>query len=104
FFRRCSAGQHRRTDHQRVRDADSSQYACRPHHRYRVDRSPKGSRIGPDQLHMPSSDGDRQGGIMETQGIAWHAVMLEEDQFADQKRLLAETFGVAPSVESEGLR
>ncbi|MEU2258577.1 hypothetical protein ABZ540_36045 [Nocardia xishanensis] len=41
---------------------------------------------------------------METQGIAWHAVMLEEDQFADQKRLLAETFGVAPSVESEGLR
>jgi hypothetical protein len=39
---------------------------------------------------------------MQVQGITWHAVTLEDDQFAAMKKLAVEVFGLTPLIEQEG--
>ena len=39
---------------------------------------------------------------MQVEGITWHAIVLETDTFATTKKLVAETFGLTPSIEQEG--
>lgn len=43
-----------------------------------------------------------EGREMHVEGITWHAITLEPDEFAATKRLLVETFGLTPAVEQEG--
>ena len=39
---------------------------------------------------------------MHVEGITWHAIVLEADEFAATKKLLVETFGLTPAIEQEG--
>jgi len=39
---------------------------------------------------------------VQVQGITWHAVTLEPDQFTAMKKLCGEVFGLTPMVEEEG--
>ena len=39
---------------------------------------------------------------MQVEGITWHAVTLEDDEFAAMKKLAVEVFGLTPLVEQEG--
>ena len=39
---------------------------------------------------------------MQVEGITWHAIVLETDEFATTKKLLVETFGLTPAIEQEG--
>src|SRR5215212_3018099 len=39
---------------------------------------------------------------MQVQGITWHAVVLEREEFAAKKKLLADVFGLSPAMEAEG--
>ena len=39
---------------------------------------------------------------MNVEGITWHAVVLDPEPFAATKALLAETFGLAPAVDTDG--
>src|SRR5262245_27029363 len=39
---------------------------------------------------------------MQVQGITWHAVTLEDDQFAAMKKLAVEVFGLTPLIEQAG--
>ena len=39
---------------------------------------------------------------MQIEGITWHAVTLEPEQFAATKKLYREVFGLTPMVEQEG--
>jgi hypothetical protein len=39
---------------------------------------------------------------MHVEGITWHAIILEADEFAATKKLLVETFGLTPAIEQEG--
>jgi hypothetical protein len=39
---------------------------------------------------------------MKVEGITWHAIVLEPDAFAAQRKLLVETFGLAPKMEMDG--
>ena len=34
---------------------------------------------------------------MQVEGITWHAIILEADEFAATKKLLVETFGLTPA-------
>jgi predicted enzyme related to lactoylglutathione lyase len=39
---------------------------------------------------------------MQVQGITWHAVTLENDEFAAMKKLAVGVFGLTPLIEQEG--
>ena len=39
---------------------------------------------------------------MKVEGITWHAVVLEAEQFAASRQLLTDTFGLEPKLEMEG--
>jgi hypothetical protein len=39
---------------------------------------------------------------MKVEGITWHAVTLETDQFAAMRTLMTDTFGLEPKMEMEG--
>jgi len=39
---------------------------------------------------------------MQVQGITWHAVTLDADQFAATRTLMTEVFGLTPAADSEG--
>jgi hypothetical protein len=39
---------------------------------------------------------------MRVEGITWHAIVLEADEFAATKQLLVQTFGLSPAIEQEG--
>lgn len=39
---------------------------------------------------------------MQVQGITWHAVVLDADQFAATKALMTNVFGLAPTADQEG--
>jgi len=39
---------------------------------------------------------------MEVEGITWHAVILEADEFAATKRLLIGVFGLTPAIDQAG--
>src|SRR5262245_368145 len=39
---------------------------------------------------------------MQVQGITWHAVALEKDEFSAMKKLAVEVFGLTPLIEQEG--
>jgi hypothetical protein len=39
---------------------------------------------------------------MQVQGITWHAIILEGEEFDATKKLLVETFGLTPAIEHEG--
>lgn len=39
---------------------------------------------------------------MDVEGITWHALELEAEPFAATKKLLVDTFGLEPMMESEG--
>jgi hypothetical protein len=43
-----------------------------------------------------------EGREMHVEGITWHAIVLEADEFAATKKLLVETFGLTPAIEQEG--
>ncbi len=36
---------------------------------------------------------------MYTEGITWHAVVLEKEQFAATRKLMTETFGLSPMMD-----
>ncbi len=40
---------------------------------------------------------------MQIEGITWHAVTVAPDQFEATKNLIADTFGVAPGMEMDGV-
>ena len=40
---------------------------------------------------------------MNVEGATWHAIVLDPEPFAATKALLAETFGLAPAMEMEGV-
>jgi predicted enzyme related to lactoylglutathione lyase len=40
---------------------------------------------------------------MNLEGITWHAIVLEPEPFAATKALMTETFGLAPTMEMEGV-
>ncbi len=40
---------------------------------------------------------------MPIEGITWHAVTVAPDQFEATKNLIADTFGVAPGMEMDGV-
>jgi len=40
---------------------------------------------------------------MKVEGITWHSVTLEQDQFNATKALMTETFGLSPWMEMEGV-
>ena len=40
---------------------------------------------------------------MQIEGITWHAVTVAPDQFEATKDLIADTFGVAPGMEMDGV-
>jgi hypothetical protein len=39
---------------------------------------------------------------MKVEGITWHAVVLDADQFAATRQLMTETLGLQPQMEMEG--
>lgn len=39
---------------------------------------------------------------MKVEGITWHAIALQADQFAATRTLMTETFGLEPMMEAEG--
>lgn len=39
---------------------------------------------------------------MRVEGITWHAIVLEQDQFTATRTLLTDTFGLEPSIEMDG--
>ena len=39
---------------------------------------------------------------MKVEGITWHAVVLDADQFAATRQLMTETLGLQPQLEVEG--
>jgi hypothetical protein len=39
---------------------------------------------------------------MHVQGITWHAVVLEAEEFAATHQLLIETFGLQPAIDQDG--
>src|SRR3954451_17425911 len=39
---------------------------------------------------------------MQVQGITWHGVTLEPDQFTAMKKLCGEVFGLTPMIEPDG--
>ena len=39
---------------------------------------------------------------MKVEGITWHAIVLEPEQFAATKALMTGTFGLTPAMEQEG--
>jgi len=39
---------------------------------------------------------------MQIQGITWHAVVLEADEFAATKKLVTEVFGLTSLIEQDG--
>ncbi|HEX8233911.1 MAG TPA: VOC family protein [Caulobacteraceae bacterium] len=40
---------------------------------------------------------------MKVEGITWHAVTLEPSKFAQVKQLYAQTFGLTPTMEMDGV-
>ena len=40
---------------------------------------------------------------MHVEGITWHAVTVQPDQFEATKNLITETFGVSPGMEMDGV-
>jgi hypothetical protein len=38
---------------------------------------------------------------MRVEGITWHGLILEPDQFAATKKLCGEVFGLTPMIEQE---
>ena len=40
---------------------------------------------------------------MRIDGITWHALTLEPEQFAATRKLMTETFGLAPMMEMDGI-
>ena len=38
---------------------------------------------------------------MQVQGITWHAVVLERDEFAAKKQLLEEVFGLTAAIDTD---
>ena len=40
---------------------------------------------------------------MNVEGINWHAIVLDPEPFAATKALMTETFGLAPTMEAEGM-
>jgi predicted enzyme related to lactoylglutathione lyase len=47
---------------------------------------------------------ERQEGdnAMHVEGITWHAITLQADQFGATKKLLKEVFGLTPAIEEDG--
>jgi hypothetical protein len=41
---------------------------------------------------------------MEIEGITWHGVTLEPDQFSVMKKLCRDVFGLTPMIEQDGWR
>jgi hypothetical protein len=39
---------------------------------------------------------------MQIEGITWHGLTLEPDQFAATKKLCREVFGLTPTIEDDG--
>jgi predicted enzyme related to lactoylglutathione lyase len=39
---------------------------------------------------------------MHVEGITWHAITLQADQFGATKKLLTEVFGLTPAIEEDG--
>jgi hypothetical protein len=39
---------------------------------------------------------------MKVEGITWHAVTLEDDEFAATRTLMTDTFGLQPMMEMDG--
>jgi predicted enzyme related to lactoylglutathione lyase len=39
---------------------------------------------------------------MQTEGITWHGVTLEPDQFSAMKKLCRDVFGLTPMIEEDG--
>jgi predicted enzyme related to lactoylglutathione lyase len=39
---------------------------------------------------------------MQVQGITWHAVVLERDEFAAKKKLLVDVFGLTAAIDADG--
>jgi predicted enzyme related to lactoylglutathione lyase len=39
---------------------------------------------------------------MQVEGITWHALTLEADEFGPTKRLLIEVFGLRPAIDTDG--
>ena len=39
---------------------------------------------------------------MQLEGITWHAITLQADQFGPTKKLLTEVFGLTPAIEEDG--
>jgi hypothetical protein len=40
---------------------------------------------------------------VNVEGVTWHAIVLEREQFAATKVLMTETLGLAPAMEAEGV-
>jgi hypothetical protein len=45
---------------------------------------------------------DRRERTMEVEGITWHGVTLEPDQFGAMKKLCREVFRLTPMIEQDG--
>ena len=39
---------------------------------------------------------------MQLEGITWHAITLQADQFGATKKLLIEVFGLKPAIDTDG--
>ena len=39
---------------------------------------------------------------MQVEGITWHALTLEADEFGPTKKLLIEVFGLRPAIDTDG--
>jgi predicted enzyme related to lactoylglutathione lyase len=39
---------------------------------------------------------------MQVEGITWHAITLQADEFGPTKKLLIEVFGLRPAIEEDG--
>ena len=39
---------------------------------------------------------------MHVEGITWHAITLQADQFGATKKLLTDVFGLTPAIEEDG--
>ena len=39
---------------------------------------------------------------MQVEGITWHALTLQADQFGPTKKLLIEVFGLRPAIDTDG--
>lgn len=39
---------------------------------------------------------------MKVEGVTWHGLVLEAEQFAATRRLMVDTFGLEPMIETDG--